>query len=151
MSTTLVRPTISDISRLSGRKVRLSWESTPKLTGGKANPMKDRVTKLSTALVTLGETGAYAKRKVEEGEFSSSDEVQKPKWGSRVGNTCIIEHKGNMYVDLIVEEKPKRTFFLDDSEIDQSEIVGLPKDRRDSNVLYCRVKAENVKILDILD
>lgn len=147
MNTQYVRPSLSDLSSRSGKTVRLSWESTPKLKGGKSNTQQGRVTKLSTATVTLGATGVYATRKVDEGEFASSDEVQKRKWGSRVGNTCIIEHKGAEYVEFYVDGTPETSYFLDNAEIRKDEVVGLPDNRRDSNVMIVTVKAENVKLL----
>lgn len=150
MTTTFVLPSIADLSSRSGRKVRLSWESTPKLKGGKSNPMQGLVTKLSTAEVTLSETGLYAKRKVMEGEFKSSDEVKGRKWGVRVGNTCIIEHKGAMYIEIIMEGKPKTTYFLGADEIDKDAVTGLQDRDRDSKVMLSTIKAAGVKILDDL-
>lgn len=148
MKTQLVRPSVSDLSSRSGNTILLSWESTPTLTGGRKNPMQGRVTKLSTGTVTLGATGAYAIRKVEEGEFSSSDEVQKRPWGSRIGNTCIIEHKGAMYAEFFYEDKPHSTYFLDNVVIAKDDIIGLPVNtRKDTKVLLSTVKAANIKIL----
>ncbi len=144
---TFVRPSLSDLSTRSGTQVILTWESNPKLKGGKKNPQQGHVTKLSTAKVTLSGTGVYASRKVDEGEFSSSDEVQKRKWGTRIGNTCVIEHKGVEYVEFLVDGTPKTTYFLDDKEIPKSDVVGLSDSKRDSNVIICCVKSASVKIM----
>lgn len=147
MQTQYVRPTLSDLSSRSGDTVTLSWESAPKLKGGKGNAQQGRVTKISTARVTLGATGAYAIRKVEEGEFRSSDEVKSRTWGTRIGNTCVIEHKGADYIEFYVDGKPQTSYFLDSVSIDKDQIVGLPASRRDTNVMIVTVKAANVKIL----
>ena len=151
MTTEFVRPTLSDLSSRSGATVRLSWESTPKLLGGKGNAQQGRVTKLSTAVVQLGGTGIYATRKVSEGEFRSSDEVQPRKWGKRVGNSCVVEHKGAEYIEFFVDGKPETSYFLDSDEIRKDEVVGLNDKPRDSNVMIVTVKAANVKLMTEMD
>lgn len=142
-----VQPSLSDLSSRSGNKVTLSWESVPKLKGGKGNPMQGKIRKISTADVTISGTGVYASRKVDEGEFSSSDEVQQRKWGTRIGNTCVIEHNGHMYIEFLVDGTPKSTYKLDGKEIAKDDVTGLNPSKRDSNVLICTVKAENIKLL----
>jgi len=146
-----VKPSLSDMSTRSGQTVTLSWESTPKLKGGKKNLQQGRITKLSTAEVTLGGTGMYATRKVNEGEFTSSDEVHKRTWGVRVGNSSIIEHKGNEYVEFFLEGKPKTSYFQDGLHIDKADIEGLSTTVRDTKVMICTVKAQNVKIMAVSD
>ena len=147
MKIQFVHPTLSDLSSRSGSQVTLSWDSTPKLKGGKKNPQQGRVSKISTAKVTLSGTGVYASRKVDEGEFASSDEVKSRPWGTRIGNTCVIEHKGAEYIEFLLDGTPQTTFFLDHDEIAKDDIVGLSNNSRDSKVLICTVKAVNVKLL----
>jgi hypothetical protein len=152
-NTQLVRPTTSDLSSRSSNKVILTWESTPTLLGGKKNPMQGLITKMSTAEVTLSGTGIYAARKVDEGEFSSSDEVKKRTWGMRVGNSCIIEHNGKMYVEFLVDGTPKTSYLYKNpdtnklEDIKKEDIQGLKPSHRDSNVLICCVPCDNIKIL----
>lgn len=152
-STQYVRPTISDLSSRSSKKVILTWESTPTLLGGKKNPMQDLITKISTAEVTLSGTGVYASRKVDEGEFRSSDEVKKRTWGVRVGNSCIIEHKNKMYVEFLVDGTPKVTYLYKNpttdalEDIKKEDIQGLKPSHRDSNVLIASVPCDNIKLM----
>lgn len=139
-------PSVDALSALSGRVVVMSWESKPKLKGGKSNKQQGQVVKVSTATVTLGAPGLYATRKVMEGEFDSADEVQKPVWGTRRGASCIIEHKGSEYIEAILDDAPEVDYFLNGSKVDKSEIVGLPASRGDA-VKIMRVKAGNVRML----
>jgi len=138
-------PSLDALAALSGRRVVLSWESKPKLKGGKKNPQQGRVVKVSTATVTLTEPGTYAKRMVKEGEWDSSDEIQGRKWGIRRGATCIIDHKGLEYVESLIEDIPEVDYFLDGKKVDKSEIVGLPESRSDA-VKVMALKPENVRM-----
>lgn len=139
-----IDPTPEFLSDRSGAKATISWQSVPKLKGGKSNPMQGLVRKVSTAQVTLGGTGIYAFRKVQEGEFQSTNDVQPRKWGTRVENTCVVEHKGARYIEFLVDGKPKTTYYLGDNEIDKADIQGLTERKDDTAVLICCVKAENV-------
>lgn len=139
-------PSVDALAALSGRRVVMSWESKPKLKGGKSNPQQGRVVKVSTATVTLTDPGAYAKRMVSEGEFDSADEIQGRKWGIRRGASCIIDHKGAVYVEALIDDKPEVDYFLDGRKVDKSEIVGLPESRSDA-VKVMALKAENVRML----
>ena len=142
-------PSLSDLANKSGERVIITWESKPELKGGKSNPMLGHITKLTSADVTLSTAGEYANRKVSEGEFKSTDEVKTRKAGTRIGNTCIIENQGHMYVELFLEGKPKTTYFLNQNEINKQNIVGLPVYKRNSNVKILLVKAENVTFLSV--
>ncbi len=139
-----LNPTVTDLENISGTKITLSWQSYPKLKGGKGNPMQGNVRKVSTAVVTLSGTGLYAMKKVQEGEFKSVTDVQERKWGVRRGNGCIIEHKGAEYVEFYVESKPVTTYFLGENTIDKGDITGLNDRPHTSDVVISCIKAENL-------
>ena len=141
-----VNPTLAQLHDLSGVQVTLSWQSYPKLKGGKSNPQQGLVRKVSTAVVTLSGTGVYAMRKVQEGEFKSVVDVQARKWGVRRGNSCVIDHKGSEYVEFLVDSPIKTTYKLGDNDIAKSDVVGLPDRASDSEVKIACVKAENVLV-----
>ena len=139
-----INPTLDFLSDRSGRKATMSWQSVPKLKGGKNNAQQGLVRKVSTAQVTLSGTGVYAMRKVTEGEFQSVTDVQERKWGTRRGNSCVVDHKGAEYVEFLVDGKPETTYFLGDNPIDKEDIVGLNSRDSDSAVRICCVKAATV-------
>lgn len=142
-----LNPTVVTLTDLSGTTATLSWQSYPKLKGGKGNPQQGLVRKVSTAQVTLGGNGVYAMKKVIEGEFKSVVDVQDRKWGERRGNSCIVDHKGAEYVEFYVESKPVTTYFLGDNSIEKDDIVGLSERKHDSEVIIACIKAENALVL----
>lgn len=143
----VLNPSKDKLSSISGNQATLSWQSIPKLKGGKGNPQQGRIRKVSTAPVTLGGTGVYAMRKLAEGEFDSVTEVKDRAWGTRVGNSCIIEHKGGFYAEFYTDAKPVTTYYLDDEEIAKEDIDGLPESKRDSKVVPVTPKLQNVLVL----
>jgi len=133
----------SDVMALSGKTVAIVYESVPKLKGGKKNPMQGRIVKRSFGTVTLSESDAYAERKVTEGEFEKKTEVRKRTWGVRAGDSCVIMHKGKVYVEFFADDVSSE-FFLDDEPIEKSEIEGYQPNVRDSEVKIACVKLENI-------
>lgn len=135
---------IEELKKLSGKEMIIIWSSDLKLKGGKANPMQGKVTKITAARVTLGSKGLYGQRKVTEGEYESVSEVKQPTWGERVNESCIITHKDNTYIDMIIEEKLKTTYYLNDNPIEYDDIQGAQPMENKSGVKYRRVKTNNI-------
>jgi len=135
---------INEIKKLSGKPVTLVWSSTPKLKGGKKNPQQGLVTKTTVADVTLSSAGSYGQRKVTEGEYDTIADVKPRAWGSRVGETCVIEHKGNFYVEFYLEGESQTTYYLDGNIIPKDDVEGLPENKRDSEVKISTIKIENL-------
>ncbi len=142
-----LNPTVATLSDLSGTFATLSWQSYPKLKGGKSNPQQGLVRKVSTAQVQLGGTGVYAMKKLQEGEFKSLTDVQERKWGERRGNSCVVDHKGAEYVEFYVLDKPVTTYFLGDNSIEKEDVQGLSERPHDSEVIIACIKAENALVL----
>ena len=90
---------VDELKKLTGKPVSIVYSSVPKLKGGKKNEQQGRVRKTTNAVVTLGGAGTYGMRKVSEGEYETVAEVKSRAWGVRVGETCVIEHKGALYLN----------------------------------------------------
>lgn len=106
--------------------------SEVKLKGGKKNPFQNRVTKKTIgSQVILSNTAesVYAnmvkKRLVEEGKDYEKFELKPRTWGAREGDTCIIDHNGVKYLEVIFIRGGKSTYYVDDVETDPAEIEGL--------------------------
>lgn len=104
------------------------------LTGGKKNPMKDRITKVMNHgsimfFCNLNNNGydAMVKRRLEkEGKNPESFKLGKRVWGERVPNTPFVLHKGEVYVETIFLHSPKDvSYLLDGAPIDKADIEGL--------------------------
>ncbi len=107
-----------------------------KLTGGKKNPQKDRVTKVlkhgSIMFACNMNNNSYndmvKRRLVKEGKDPESFRLGKRVWGERVPNTPFVLHKGQVYVEAIFMAAPKDiSYLLDGKPIDKNQINGLPK------------------------
>jgi len=87
------------------------------------NPWFGRVRKTSTVTGCVHynyESNVNAQR---EREGKPEDFViQAPSWGERVGDTCIIEHKGKLYIDLRVLRCLRNRYFADGTRISKDTI-----------------------------
>lgn len=116
-----------DAKELLGKldqEVVISYVSAVKLTGGKSNPQQGHITKVtSNLLVTLiGNSGEYKKRMQENVDPNFTPKALP--WGVR-NTDGLIEHKGELYVQFLVEGRGTSTYFLDENPIDKSAIIGL--------------------------
>lgn len=106
----------------------------PKLTGGKKNPHQGRVVKKTVGnrvqIFTNKTKNAYEamvnRRRQAEGN-NEPFAVAPLKWGTHLPNSPLIEHKGDLYLQVIFHEAGKSTYLLDGKEVDKSEIQGLPE------------------------
>ncbi len=102
----------------------ISYDSIVKLTGGKKNPQLGRVVKhVANMPVHIIGPGGYeaAKREAGNADFTAHER----KWGT-YNSDGLIEHGGNLYVQLIIKGKGQTTYTLDGQPIDKTEIIGLP-------------------------
>jgi len=114
--------------------ININTSTEPKLTGGKSNPHKGRVRKVTTGAnvmvfqnKSVNGYEAMVKRRLEkEGKAPESFELSPRKWGTRLPNTPIVEHKGNYYLEVIFLHKGKTHYELDGVKTDPSNIQGLP-------------------------
>lgn len=111
--------------------------SEVKLKGGKKNPFQNRVfkkTEGSVIILTNTPEHVYSnmvkKRLVEEGKDFKEFTLQPRAWGSRIANTCFIEHKDEKYLETIFVSAGKSTYLVDGVETEPSEIEGLELDKK---------------------
>lgn len=123
----------------------IDTESKVALTGGKKNPFKDRVTKRtvgSQIILTNTPENVYSnmvkKRLIEEGKDHTEFELKPRKWGSRIGNTCFIEHtkdgEEKKYLEAIFIRGGESTYFVDGVETDPATIEGLKIEVEETNL-----------------
>lgn len=125
----------TEIEKVHGATfVGLDTITEVKLKGGKKNPMQGRVTKITeganTMIFSATNASAYesmVRRRMEEEGKDASDFTLKPRaWGTRVGNTPIIEHNGKRYLECFFMNPGKTKYYLDGEPIDKDLIEGLP-------------------------
>lgn len=136
----------------SGEIVELNITGTVNgIRGGKKNPYVGNVTKTQTgAIVRLGGQGAYElemKEKVDE-----NFKVGKAKWGVRRADSCILDHKDNVYVDMFFIEPGIIQYWYEGKEIKKEDIEGLPEttrtDQEKKGVVYRKMKLDGVEMVD---
>lgn len=117
----------------------ISFDATTNVTlkGGKSNPMKGRVIKITFGnLVQIFQNKnepAYAamvrRRLIAEGKDPNDYEPKPLPWGERLANKPIIVHTKDdvtkHYLQAIFLEGGKSTYFLDGVEIEKDKIQGL--------------------------
>jgi hypothetical protein len=99
------------------------------LTGGKGNPMKGQVFKnMEGANVMIGANyAAMVKRKLvlenkDPEEFTSGALP----WGTRIGDTPLIHHKGNVYIQLVFKTSGAISYQFEGKPIEIADITGFP-------------------------
>jgi hypothetical protein len=122
--------------------VNLTTLTKVTLAGGKKNSQQGRITKkTSDALVMLypdTTDNSYEKmvkeQMVKEGKDPSAWSVGARKWGVRVGNTCLIEHKGSLYLEAHYIQKGTTEYFIDgNNPISLFDIEGLKESKPSQN------------------
>ena len=126
---------MSDVlASLSGASfLAIDTEVVVALSGGKKNPMKDRVTKLTTGSRVqvfqnkkINGYDAMVRRRLEaEGKESDSFVLGPRAWGVRVENMPIVTHNGENYLEVIFLKAGTTEYFLDGKPIDKKDIIGL--------------------------
>tara|TARA_Y100000310_G_scaffold148347_1_gene147588 strand:+ start:2219 stop:2752 length:534 start_codon:yes stop_codon:yes gene_type:complete len=97
------------------------------------NPFKDKIVlKESQLLVNVG--FHYSNSLVNQAKrenVSTEFDVQPRKWGIRLPNSPLVEHKGNLYLEAKVEKVYSTRFTdIDGNELDKQDVLPfLPKKR----------------------
>jgi hypothetical protein len=107
--------------------------TTPILTGGKKNPMQGRVRKHNTGANIMvfqnknsnGYANMVKRRLGKEGKDPVSFNLSPRKWGTRIPNLPIVEHKGAQYLEVIYLKSGRTAYTLDGQPIDKNSIEGL--------------------------
>jgi len=144
-----------------------------KLTGGKSNPMQEKVTKLTERNVVMLFTSSKGYRNMVnrrlDKQFNNldipipSDElferitidntfVPGPRvWGTRIPDSPFVEHKGEKYLECIFIKPGTPKYFLDGTEISKDKIQGLPiKNNGEQGGLVDKVIIRTFKLNSIL-
>lgn len=133
------------------------------LTGGKSNPQQGRVTKRMTGATVMAFTNqnvnAYKemvqRRLTKEGKSPSAFVLHERKWGVRIPNMPIVEHKGAYYFEVIFLKPGQVEYLLDGIVVPSSAILGLPVAREavqaglDDKVVLRDFKCESITELRI--
>lgn len=105
-----------------------------KLKGGQKNPQQGRVTKIQNGSRVMvfqnkqinGYEAMVNRRLVTEGKNPDSFKLGKRAWGTRLENLPIVEHKGNLYLEVIFLTAGAVHYELDGVKVNEADIIGLP-------------------------
>lgn len=149
--------TIDQIINVKGTGfVGFDTETQVKLTGGKKNPLQGRVTKRTTGLTGMifsdKESNGYenqVNRELAKLGITDTFKAGSSRWGHHIPGTPFIEHKDNMYLQVILTGKSKQTkYYVDGIETPVDEIQGLPKRQPIKNNVNCkRFKFDSITCL----
>lgn len=97
------------------------------------NPHYGRVTKVMTSAVVMvfqnktinGYEAMVNRRLAAEGKDPSSFELGPRKWGTRLENLPVVEHKGEYYLEVIFLKPGKVQYFLDGHHVTPDMIQGM--------------------------
>jgi len=102
----------------------LLCETEPDLIKPKSNPLAGRVKKLSRVNVCLNFHYEKAVNRQLTREGKDADFVVQPrKWGERIQGTPLVEHKGKLYVEAMVQKVYHTHFTLDGKLVDKAKIA----------------------------
>lgn len=147
------------------RIIGIDTESTLEVKGKEHKVYEGRITKKtqgSVCMIFKSGTGYFNmvnRRLVKEGLAKEDSQETKEfipakrKWGIRVKDTPFIEHKGNLYLEVIYLRKGNSKYFLDGFEVDFSEISSMLKKKSKSpeqgglnNKVFVRsIRVSNIK------
>lgn len=111
--------------------------TTPKLKGGRKNPMQGLVHKRTIGANCMifqnknqnGYENAVKRRLVKEGKDPESFELQPRKWGKRITGTPFVVHNGRYYLEVIFLNPGTTSYHFLGNEIDKSDVIGLPESK----------------------
>lgn len=116
-------------------EIILNVETLVRCTGGKKNPHLGRVTKRYSVVVELAMKNLYLKKML---EIDPDFELGERKWGKRIENGCMIEHKGKKYMECFIKEfLSDVVYYLDGVEIAKEDIIGFPPSRENLTKIAC--------------
>ena len=122
------------LGSLSGASfMAIDTEVVVPLTGGRKNPMKDRVTKRTTGSRVqvfqnkkINGYDAMVKRRLEaEGKDPGSFVIGPRVWGERIPLMPVVVHNSECYLEVIFLQAGTTEYFLDGKSIDKKDIIGL--------------------------
>lgn len=132
---------VGALAQVQGSSIAsIDTRTTVELAGGKKNPMQGRVVKVTTGanvmFFTNTNSNAYEnmvhRRLQAEGKDPENFQLSPRRWGTRVADTPFVEHKGQLYAEVVYLKPPKLVqYFLDGVAIAKDAIIGL-KDTKEA-------------------
>lgn len=114
----------------------------------KGNPYYGQVTKRSRLNATINFSYGNALQKAVETELKRKVEavqVFKRTWGERIGKTCLITHKGTLYVEMKPNAAAKSTYTVKDKRISANELKSFLPEKKEQLVPILDVRINNIK------
>lgn len=136
-----------------GTFVGLSMSSEPTWARKTDNPFVGRVLKVQSMSGMIGYDYEGNVNKALEKQGEKADfKAQKPAWGTRVGESCLIEHKGQFYFDMRVLRSLKVKYMLDGKKIDKAKIADWLRKSSPATagVVVRRPKIDNIQKVHVL-
>ncbi len=127
------------------------------------NPHFNSVTKRTEGLTVMvftnqnsnGYDNMVRRRLEQEGKDPDSFELSERKWGTRVPSLPIVEHNGEDYLEVIVLNKGKTTYYVDGVETDVANIQGSTQPKKpeqgglDDKVIVRTFKESSIEAITI--
>lgn len=113
--------------------ISIDTVTTPKLKGGRKNPMQGQIRKImisgNVMVFTNKRSNGYEnmvmRRLAAEGKDPASFQLGERAWGERIEGTPFVQHNGQLYLEVIFLKPGKTHFEHGVRPIDRSEIQGL--------------------------
>ncbi len=114
----------------------ISTATTPILAGGQKNPHQGRVRKITQGTNVMvfqnkdknGYNEMVKRRLIQEGKDPESFQLSPRRWGQRVPNLPLVEHNGQLYLEVIRLRVGDIHYELDGMIIAKQHIQGLKPD-----------------------
>lgn len=128
------------------------------------NPHYDVVNKVVTGMnvmVTTNKSGSAYERMVRRRQAAEGKDVdfkaESRKWGVRVGNTPLIEHNDQLYLEVFCLSPGKVEYNIQGNAIDKADIIGLHDSSSseesqggiEDKVIIRTIKAESIMAMRI--
>lgn len=130
------RKVLTTLTKLNGCAIgSITAETAVTLKGGKKNPMQGKIVKRAENANVMffcnTKSNAYQnmvkRRLVKEGKAPEEFKLGKRVWGERIADTPFVQHKGQMYVEVVFLRAPSKvTYLLEGEKIAKELIEGLP-------------------------
>ena len=148
--------TIEDIVRLlqaekGAEFITIVAETKPKVrkTG---NPYKEIVKRsVVNGMINYNYEGNVNREREREG-LTADFKASAPAWGTRVGNSCIIEHKGKKYIDFRLLNVLDTEYIADGKKVNIDDIKDFLPKRKSSGrqgvekeIKVCRYSLDSIK------
>lgn len=118
--------------------ISLDLCTVPKLKGGKSNPHKDQIAKITTGASVMmfqnknssGYDNMIKRRLIAEGKNPESFVLGERSWGTRLPNSPIVHHinkdgEENFYLEVIFLNEGTTHYELNGTPIAKADIIGL--------------------------